>query len=248
MSSNTATDTITVTLVGKSVQVDEEGCLINRAEWTEDMTKEMAVRDHCELTPDHWVVINFQREYFELFQYSPNQHLLPKAIGKTLGAENKQHQVPIQAVPVRRPSQAVIQVRRPAETDRLHLKQSLPQHTGRFGRSHMHTITVAGKSIEVGENGFLLDLSVWSKEVAEAMARRDNIELTWNHWEVLYLMREYYDEYQISPSVRTLTKAMQKKFGPEKGNKMYLLELFPFGHAIQALKYAGLPPPICMSR
>jgi len=34
-----------------------------------------------------------------------------------------------------------------------------------------------------------------------------------------------------------------KKLGPDKGNSKYLYELFPYGPAKQACKYAGLPKP-----
>lgn len=107
----------------------------------------------------------------------------------------------------------------------------------------MPTIEVAGKTIEVDEEGYLQNRADWSEEVATAMAKQDNCELTPNHWEVINFLREYYDEYQIAPAVRVLTKAIGKKLGPDKGNSKYLYELFPYGPAKQACKYAGLPKP-----
>ena len=103
--------------------------------------------------------------------------------------------------------------------------------------------TVAGKTIETDEEGYLTNRSDWSEEVAKEMAKTDNCDLTQNHWEVLNFLREYYDEYQIAPAVRVLTKAIGKKLGPDKGNSKYLYELFPYGPAKQACKYAGLPKP-----
>ena len=45
-----------------------------------------------------------------------------------------------------------------------------------------------------------------------------------------------------------LTKAIGKKLGKDKGNSKYLYELFPYGPAKQACKYAGLPKPTgCVS-
>ena len=75
------------------------------------------------------------------------------------------------------------------------------------------------------------------------MAKLDNAELSSAHWEVINFLREYYDEYQIAPAVRVLTKAIGKTLGPEKGNSQYLYELFPYGPAKQACKIAGLPKP-----
>jgi len=107
----------------------------------------------------------------------------------------------------------------------------------------MATIEVAGKSIEVDEEGYLTNREDWNTEIAEAMAKADDCDLSENHWEVINFLREYYDEYQIAPAVRVLTKAIGKKLGADKGNSKYLYELFPYGPAKQACKYAGLPKP-----
>ena len=104
-------------------------------------------------------------------------------------------------------------------------------------------IEVNGKSIEVDEEGYLSNLSDWDKDIAEVMAKEDNIDLGTDHWEIINFLREYYEEYQIAPAVRILTKAVGKKLGKDKGNSKYLYELFPYGPAKQACKFAGLPKP-----
>lgn len=105
------------------------------------------------------------------------------------------------------------------------------------------SIDVAGTTLETDEEGYLINLSDWSEDVAEEIAKTEEIDLTENHWEVVNFLREYYDEYQIAPAVRVLTKAIGKKLGKEKGNSKYLYELFPYGPAKQACKIAGLPKP-----
>jgi dissimilatory sulfite reductase related protein len=107
----------------------------------------------------------------------------------------------------------------------------------------MPNIEVNGKSYETDEEGYLVNLADWNKEVAEYIAKQENVNMTDQHWEVVDFLREYYDEYQIAPAVRVLTKAIGKKLGPEKGNSQYLYELFPYGPAKQACKIAGLPKP-----
>jgi dissimilatory sulfite reductase related protein len=107
----------------------------------------------------------------------------------------------------------------------------------------MSTIEVNGKEIPVDEEGFLTDLKEWNEDVATFMANGDELELTTSHWEVITFLREYYEEYQIAPAVRVLTKAIGKKFGKEKGNSKYLYELFPYGPGKQGCRYAGLPKP-----
>ncbi|MCX8004821.1 MAG: TusE/DsrC/DsvC family sulfur relay protein [Burkholderiaceae bacterium] len=107
----------------------------------------------------------------------------------------------------------------------------------------MSTLEVGGKSIEVDEEGYLVNLSDWSEEVANFIAKQEGIDMTENHWEVVNFLRKYYEEYQIAPAVRVLTKAIGKTLGPDKGNSQYLYELFPYGPAKQACKIAGLPKP-----
>ncbi|MHB8471912.1 MAG: TusE/DsrC/DsvC family sulfur relay protein [Gammaproteobacteria bacterium] len=104
-------------------------------------------------------------------------------------------------------------------------------------------LVVDGKTVETDEEGYLADLNDWSESIATEMAKLDNAELSDAHWEVINFLREYYQEYQIAPAVRVLTKAIGKKLGPDKGNSKYLYELFPYGPAKQACKYAGLPKP-----
>ena len=107
----------------------------------------------------------------------------------------------------------------------------------------MGTIDISGKSYETDEEGYLVNLSEWNEELAGEIAKAEKIDMTPSHWEVVNFLREYYNEYQIAPAVRVLTKAIGKKLGPEKGSNSYLYELFPYGPAKQACKIAGLPKP-----
>jgi TusE/DsrC/DsvC family sulfur relay protein len=107
----------------------------------------------------------------------------------------------------------------------------------------MSTIEVEGKSYETDEEGYLVNLSDWNKDVAEYIAKTENVEMTEQHWEVINFLREYFEEYQIAPAVRVLTKAIGKKLGADKGNSEYLYGLFPYGPGKQACKIAGLPKP-----
>ncbi|EQD37811.1 DsrC-like protein [mine drainage metagenome] len=104
-------------------------------------------------------------------------------------------------------------------------------------------VAIKDSEVAVDEEGYLVNLADWNEEVANAMAAEDNIALTENHWEVINFLRDYYAEYQVAPAIRVLTKAIGKKLGPEKGNSKYLYELFPYGPAKQACRYAGLPKP-----
>ncbi len=107
----------------------------------------------------------------------------------------------------------------------------------------MPTVEIAGKSLDVDEEGYINNTDDWNKEVAEHLAQGEGVDLSEPHWEVINFLRDYYEEYKIAPMTRILTKAIGKKFGKEKGNTKYLYELFPAGPAKQACKIAGLPKP-----
>lgn len=97
--------------------------------------------------------------------------------------------------------------------------------------------------IETDVDGYLLDINQWNKDVAIAIAKLENIELTEAHWEVIDFVRDFYQEYNTSPAIRMLVKALALKLGTDKGNSRYLQRLFPDGPAKQATKLAGLPKP-----
>lgn len=100
-----------------------------------------------------------------------------------------------------------------------------------------------GTTVEHDEEGYLTDISQWSPELALEIAKSENLEMNDERWEVVNFLRNYYDEFQVAPAIRVLTKALAKTMGPEKSSNKYLYELFPYGPAKQACKIAGLPKP-----
>jgi tRNA 2-thiouridine synthesizing protein E len=72
---------------GKDIEVDEEGYLINLADWDEDAAKLLAESEKIDMTENHWEVVNFLREYYAEYQIAPAIRVLTKAIAKKLGAE-----------------------------------------------------------------------------------------------------------------------------------------------------------------
>lgn len=104
-------------------------------------------------------------------------------------------------------------------------------------------LEVAGKSLPLDKHGYLQQLTDWTPAVAEAFAQLEQLTLNDAHWEVIYFVREFYQQFNTSPAIRLLVKAMAEKLGPEKGNSKYLFLLFPEGPAKQATRLAGLPKP-----
>jgi tRNA 2-thiouridine synthesizing protein E len=107
----------------------------------------------------------------------------------------------------------------------------------------MSTINVQGRDIALDKDGYLLELDDWNPDVAEALAAREDMELSEAHWEILKLLRQFYAEFQLSPATRPLIRYTAQQLGPEKGNSMHLNKLFHGTPAKLAAKLAGLPKP-----
>ncbi len=107
----------------------------------------------------------------------------------------------------------------------------------------MASIQVNGKNIETDEEGYLVNWKDWTEDVAKALAEEEGFVLDGRHWEIIRFVREYYEEYAISPAVRVLTKAVGDKLGKHKGNSKYLYDLFPYGPGKMAARFAGLIKP-----
>lgn len=106
-----------------------------------------------------------------------------------------------------------------------------------------YSIELRGEKLATDKAGYLLNVHDWTPELAEVIAQIDNIEMNESRWEVVNFVRDFYLEFNTSPAIRALVKAMAQKLGTDKGNSRYLYRLFPKGPAKQATKIAGLPKP-----
>ena len=91
--------------------------------------------------------------------------------------------------------------------------------------------------------GYLLDATQWNEDLAVFIADQEGLYMSENHWQIIHFVRDFYNEFNTSPAMRPLIKAMQQKQGNDKINSRYLYRLFPEGPAKQATKIAGLPKP-----
>ncbi len=101
----------------------------------------------------------------------------------------------------------------------------------------MTTATYAGTTIELDAEGFFVDPSQWTKDIAIELARAEGIDnLSPRHWQVIEFMRKEFAEKGTGPTVRVLGKTSGVSVKE-------LYQLFPKGPAKVAARIAGIPKP-----
>jgi len=93
------------------------------------------------------------------------------------------------------------------------------------------------------DNGFLNHSEAWSPDIAQGFAAQEGIVLTDAHWEILVLLREFFEAFGDSPANRALVNYTKQTLGADKGNSLYLMGLFPGSPARVGSRIAGLPKP-----
>lgn len=94
---------------------------------------------------------------------------------------------------------------------------------------------LANKSVNVNEEGYLTDFSQWTKEVGEAIAQQEEINMTPRHWEIVTYLQDQHKKSEPL-SIRKI-----KNSGVVDIKEFY--ELFPQGPLKKATKIAGIPKP-----
>jgi tRNA 2-thiouridine synthesizing protein E len=68
------------------MQLDEEGYLVDPAQWNEQVAEALARQEHIVLSDEHWAVIRFMREYYEQRQITPDARHVMKHLAEFKGA------------------------------------------------------------------------------------------------------------------------------------------------------------------
>lgn len=99
------------------------------------------------------------------------------------------------------------------------------------------SVALAEANVELNEEGFLIDSSQWTTEVAVAIAEESGIgPLTEKHWQVISFCRDDAENQGQSPGLRRISKLSGV-------NMKELYQLFPKGPGKLAAKVSGLPKP-----
>ncbi len=94
------------------------------------------------------------------------------------------------------------------------------------------------------EEGYLVEPDEWSAELAEQLAREEDIELGDEHWVLLRFLREFYAEHQVAPDSRHAIRYFAQTSGLDPNQaRARLFELFPYGYVQQTCKIAGMKRP-----
>ncbi|WP_346798264.1 TusE/DsrC/DsvC family sulfur relay protein [Halomonas sp. Bachu 37] len=97
--------------------------------------------------------------------------------------------------------------------------------------------------IPLDPENYLVKQEQWNSDIAELLAQEEGMTLTQAHWEIIEVVRRFYQDYAMAPPMRPLVKAVSNELGPEKGRSIYLMQLFPGSPAKLVAKLAGLPKP-----
>lgn len=101
----------------------------------------------------------------------------------------------------------------------------------------MATREIAGKTVQVNDEGFLSNPAEWTKEIAIELAKEEGIEvMTEGHWKVVDYARQFAGSSGASPTLRAITS------GSGVSTKELFL-LFPKGPAKKVAKISGLGKP-----
>jgi len=85
-------------------------------------------------------------------------------------------------------------------------------------------------------DGYLVDSSVWTSEIARAMAQVDGVELDNTKWQQILKARDYYDEHAVVPAIRKFSKYMGE-------DQKAMFKMWMTGPMKPITKYGGLPKP-----
>ncbi|MHB8745223.1 MAG: TusE/DsrC/DsvC family sulfur relay protein [Gammaproteobacteria bacterium] len=86
------------------------------------------------------------------------------------------------------------------------------------------------------------DIDDWSRAASEAVAEREGLKLTDDHWVVIDFLRTFYLDHGKPDSARKIADALNEAFAA-RGGSQFLYRLFPEGPVSQGSRIALLPLP-----
>jgi len=78
-------------------------------------------------------------------------------------------------------------------------------------------IEINGSVYATDNEGFLLDPSDWDLNVAKALARGEQLDMSDDHWSVVHFVRNWYEERHAVPEARHALKDLRRTHGKGRG-------------------------------
>jgi tRNA 2-thiouridine synthesizing protein E len=208
---------------GREYQVDSHGFLLDPKQWNIEFAEGMASDSGIpgELTEDHWKVISFIRNTFDKISACPLVYVACKK--NDIGLGDLKRLFPTGYL--RGACKLAGVTYRECQLQHVWLEEHIIHHTRIYER----------KMYETDVQGFLLDPSKWDENYAlhKAYEMKMPDYLTRKHWDVIYFLREKYEETGSVPTIYETCEALN--IGLE-----VLEQLFPDGYHRGAVKIAGL--------
>lgn len=108
----------------------------------------------------------------------------------------------------------------------------------------MQQVQINDQQVTLSDTGWLENHQDWNEDVARAIADSVNIELTDEHWILINIAREYYENHQACCPPRAFSRILRQQYDKEHSDQKYIYQLFPAGGIVQCVnKIAGLPCP-----
>ena len=79
--------------------------------------------------------------------------------------------------------------------------------------------------------------------MAHRLAATEGLVLSDSHWQIIDLLRDFFERTETSPAMRPFVKLAKDHLGEDYGSSVYLMGLFGGSPAKTAAKIAGLPRP-----
>jgi len=73
-------------VAGKALRFDEEGFLVDPADWSEQIAEALAREERIALSDEHWAVIRFMRDYYGQHHIAPDARHVMKHLAGHRGA------------------------------------------------------------------------------------------------------------------------------------------------------------------
>ncbi|MCC5879091.1 MAG: TusE/DsrC/DsvC family sulfur relay protein [Idiomarina sp.] len=72
---------------GKHYATDKHEYLANLDDWSQPLAEHIAELEGIEMSPAHWEVVNFVREFYLTYETSPAMRVLVKAVKQSMGED-----------------------------------------------------------------------------------------------------------------------------------------------------------------